>query len=248
MPQFLINTGLPENSAEVFLSKEESRHLKVLRYKKKDKVKLFDLKGNRYEGEIKDFSQGAAIVKVLGKLENPPKKVEIKIYLPFVEKGAFEFMLRHCTEAGADIFVPLETEYSQKNFIPDVLERKERLGKIILSSVKQCERPDIPFLAPADCFEKVLSLGENFVLLSRDGTEERSLKPAEVAAETGEKISLLVGPEAGFSRKELALAREKKAVFMDLGPYILRTQTAAVAACAVIRALKWSDPPAGPLE
>ncbi|MEW5951913.1 MAG: 16S rRNA (uracil(1498)-N(3))-methyltransferase [Elusimicrobia bacterium] len=217
---------------EFFFSEKESAHLKVFRVKKGEKIKVFSPLG-RYEVSIKDFKGGLVSALPLRKIEDPPKQVKINLFFSFVEKSAFEEILRKGTETGCDSFIPIICEFTQKNHILDIKEKRERFEEIIFSSVKQCERPDIPSLLEPVEFKEIFSFAVNPFIFSKENSKNICLLSDKISKE----ISAVIGPEGGFSPSELSYA-ENKAVFASLGPNILRTQTAAAAACALISALK----------
>lgn len=234
MSQFYCDAQLFEGK-EFSFDEKESAHLKVFRVKKGEKIKVFSPWG-RYIAEISDFRERKVIARALARIPEEKKNFKIKLYFSFIEKSAFEEVLRKGTETGCDIFIPVICEYTQKNHILDMGEKMERFNEIIFSAVKQCERSDIPQIAPSVRFNEIFVLEKRPVIFSKTdagGLPSKTISSLEVNGEA----AIVIGPEGGFSPSEISLA-EGKADFISLGQNILRSQTAAVLACAILRAVK----------
>ena len=115
--------------------------------------------------------------------------------------------------------------------------RQERWERIALEAAKQCKRSRIPVVRPVASLEDALAaLPEGALLLVLYEDEQSlGLKEALTALqERPQEVALLVGPEGGLTQQEVALARQHGALVVRMGPRILRTETAAVAAAAVV--------------
>ncbi|GAB4031850.1 MAG: 16S rRNA (uracil(1498)-N(3))-methyltransferase [Elusimicrobiota bacterium] len=234
MSQFYCDAQLSEGK-EFSFDEKESAHLKVFRVKKGEKIKVFSPWG-RYIAEISDFRERKVIARVLAKLPEGKKDFKIKLYFSFIEKSAFEEVFRKGTETGCDIFIPLICEYTQKNHILDMEEKMERFNEIIFSSVKQCERSDIPQIAPPVKFNEIFVLEKRPIIFSKTDAHGLPAQPVS-SLRVQQEAALVIGPEGGFSPSEISLANGR-ADFISLGQNVLRSQTAAALACAILRALK----------
>ncbi len=234
MAQFYYEGEL-NSGREFSFDEKESAHLKVFRVRKGEKIKVFSPWG-RYIVEVFDFKNKKVFARAVEKIEEEKQNLKVKLYFSFIEKQAFEEVLRKGTEIGCDIFVPTICEFTQKNHILNVEEKIERFNEIIFSAVKQSERSTIPQIAPVVNFSDIFSIEKNPIIFSKtDANKKPSLSPLKM--HISDEIALVIGPEGGFSEKELDMAREK-GIFVSLGQNILRTQTAAVLACAITRIIK----------
>jgi len=219
MPQFFYEGNL-EDKKEIIFSQKESHHLKVFRIKKNEKVKIFDSNSNQYYAIITGINNGLFTARLFEKILNEKKNIFISVYFPFIEKNALEDLIRKSCEAGADEFTPIITDYTQKYHIFDLKDKKNRIEEIILSAVKQSERPDIPILKETekidDIFKKYSVKNKDFIFFSKynkDGFVNKSIK--DIIKDTGNRISLFFGPEGGFSIRELELAEKFNCKFRE---------------------------------
>lgn len=241
MPQFFYDGNL-NNSKNIVFPEDESNHLKVFRVKKGERIKVFDLYGNQYYAVVKEFLSGRVAAELIEKIKSCEKNFFISLYFPFIERNSFEEIIRKGCEIGVNEFTPIITEYTQRNFVFDINLKKQRYRAILISAVKQCERADIPVLNESKKFEEIFDKSmENIVVLSRYNSDGSLALPIKKVLNNNiDYIKIVVGPEGGFSKRELELA-EKKAKIARIGNFVMRTPTAAQSACAIIRAIKDED-------
>ncbi len=236
MPQFYYEGELTPGKDFVF-SRKESSHLKVFRARKGDKIKVFSPAG-RFEAVIKDFLNEGVLARAEVKINERPQKPKIKLYFSFLEKNSFEEIIRKASETGCDVFIPVIFKYTQRNHVFDISARRERLNEIMLSAVKQCERTSMPALFEPVNFEEIFSMEKMPLIFSKTDWEGRpSMKLSSVLDKLEDEAALIIGPEGGFAPQELSFAKGR-AFFISLGENVLRAETAAAAACALLRALK----------
>ncbi|KAF0127433.1 MAG: hypothetical protein FD189_180 [Elusimicrobia bacterium] len=111
--------------------------------------------------------------------------------------------------------------------------RRERYEGIILSAAEQCERGDLPAVLPPAHFHELLELPGR-KLIGAPGKDAKPLTAIAAGLEKGAEVLVFIGPEGGFSPDELDLAKRKGAEFFTLGPTVLRAETAAASAAAVL--------------
>ncbi|MCX7905171.1 MAG: 16S rRNA (uracil(1498)-N(3))-methyltransferase [Elusimicrobiales bacterium] len=216
---------ITSSCSQIMLDEEESFHaVKVLRLRKGDLIKIFD--GNsRYLAKIKDILDGKVIVSDFKKLPSYKKKYIINLYLPFIDKKDFEDIVRCATELGVDNFIPVITRYTQGNFVPKNFDFY-RLKKIIISSVKQCERSSIPDILEPISFNDILSLNKKFIVGWT--SKIKNISFYDVVKIMSNEVNILVGPEGGFSDNEKDYI-EKNFLCFNICNNILTTKTAVIA-------------------
>lgn len=187
-----------------------------------------------FEGVFEAIHKNEVRVKILEKRKNlaePQQKVILYQALP-KKRELFEWVLQKCTEIGVSEFVPLITKRTEREN-PGAPERLERILK---EAAEQSERGKIPLLQPAQTLSKImeakLAAGTHFLFHSR-GTNP-SLATFLKNTRLQEPAHLYIGPEGGFTEEEAKQAEKAGATLLALGPRILRTETAAVAASAFI--------------
>lgn len=160
----------------------------------------------------------------------PPLAVEVWIAL--VRANRFDWAIEKCVEAGVDVVRPMITEHCQRG--EGSASKAERWMRIAIEAAEQSRRLRVPVVEPPAPLERLLGQVRGALLVADMGGKAwgeaaRLLPPAG-------HVSLAVGPEGGFSEAELGLLRAKGAVPVSLGPHILRTETAAAVAVALVRA------------
>jgi 16S rRNA (uracil1498-N3)-methyltransferase len=146
--------------------------------------------------------------------------------------------LQKCTELGAAAFHLLDTERVEVRLSGDKLEKRMAHWRgVIVSACEQCSRSRLPELATPVALDEWLGANTRAVRLVLDPGADRSL--ARVAADNLAipAIQIAAGPEGGFSEAELTRMHAAGVQAVSLGPRILRTETAAPAAVAVLQAL-----------
>jgi 16S rRNA (uracil1498-N3)-methyltransferase len=163
------------------------------------------------------------------------------VLLSIVKFDRFEWALEKAAELGAHLIVPLTSERSERSLIAAATKRAERWKKILLESAQQarCLRP--PALAsparPADAFRKTVAamrliLSERASAPALRKVLEQSSARISRSAAVPLEMALAFGPEGGWTDQELAAAAGAGFSEASLGPNILRTETAVIAALA----------------
>jgi 16S rRNA (uracil1498-N3)-methyltransferase len=219
------------------------RHLQVMRLQSGDKVSLFDGQSREVEARILSVSAAAALAVPLkelnGELESPLSCWVVQA-IP-ARPQRVDTVVRRLTEIGVSAILPVLSERSQsfarqESALP---KRHLRWQRIAAAAAEQCHRRVVPHLFHP-CRLGDLPWGELPVpvLLLDPGEGSRPLREAVTdSALTG--LTLMIGPEGGWSEAELELLRGR-AQAVSLGPRVLRTETAALVA-ASIAMYRWGD-------
>lgn len=155
---------------------------------------------------------------------NEPE-LKIFLYQSLCKKDKFEWVLQKGTEIGASAFVPIVAEHSEKLGF-----NVERAKKIIKEAAEQSERGRLPLLLDIVNFE-IAIMGAPPEKLFLDTSGER-ISDYNFNAKT--EIGIFVGPEGGWSERELEIAKNAGAKIVSLGRRLLRTETAGLVATAII--------------
>ena len=205
------------------LSPEDARHAaKVLRLRPGDEIVALDGMGGRFRARLKE--EGS--VELLETLPSNEPRLRLTVYQGMPKADKLELLAQKLTELGVTRLVPVEMERSVRHF-----EKVERLRKIAREAAKQCRRAlPMEIAEPMPWREAVADMRACRLLVApwEEATAGHLTDLAPCA-----DIGLLIGPEGGISAREI---EECGAKTVTLGARILRTETAALAATAILMA------------
>ncbi len=215
------------------LNPENSAHLlKVLRLKKGALINVFDGMGHEVQAVLScDHKTAvAAIEKDLDLTKESPLVIELG---QVISKGErMEYVLQKAAELGAAMITPLFSSQCVIKIDKERLERKIiSWQKVVNHSCEQCGRNVIPKVNPAMDLKDWISQeyqGISLVLDPQSTVRLKDLNPE------GRYFRILTGPEGGLSDEESSCAKTQGFIGVTLGPRILRTETAPIAALAVL--------------
>ncbi len=204
----------------------------VLRRGVGDPVLLFNGRDGEWRGRIGFVRRDAAVVPEERVRDQPPPSGPV-LLMAALKRDAMEWVVEKATELGARAIRPVLTTRA----VPDRVNRA-RLTLIAREAAEQCERLDVPEVAEALPLHAALAAWDGSPLII--AAERRDARPLAAAVREAPAMpAALVGPEGGFAGPELdALLRHPFVAPASLGPRILRAETAAVSALAVIQALR----------
>ncbi|MFT3741740.1 MAG: 16S rRNA (uracil(1498)-N(3))-methyltransferase [Gammaproteobacteria bacterium] len=232
---------LPETlqtGARFTLPEVSRQHLlRVLRLKTGNRLQVFDGQGNEYQAMLLDDKIG--IIEILEDIPNPIQESPLTIQLgQGISRGEkMDFTLQKAVELGVNVITPLFTVYSGVTLTAERLEKRmEHWQGVIQHACEQCGRAVMPELRPAMQLSQWLTNLQAELKLVLAPTGSHHLKQLSAAA----SVALLVGSEGGLHADEIQLAIRHQFVDVQLGPRILRTETAALAAVSALQTL-WGD-------
>jgi 16S rRNA (uracil1498-N3)-methyltransferase len=161
----------------------------------------------------------------------------IAVYQALPERERFELILEKATELGVAGIMPMETQQSSTLAERDAGQKKShRWPDLIRRAARQCRRAMLPQLFPVCPFSEALraAASAELKLMLYEGYAAWTLT-AGFGSFKPNSVALMIGPEGGFSREEVAAAQSAGFLPVSLGPRILRTETAAIAAVAIVQ-------------
>lgn len=211
------------------LDADESHHARrVLRLAESDSVEVFDGRGRVGEGTIAFPSRDSAIVRLTQLRDVPPAATRIELAVAVPKGLRAEDMVNQLSQAGVARFSPLLAE---RSVVKPGEGKRERLARAAIESAKQCGRAWL------------MEVGEPITLEAalRDTTAMKLIAaPPHQGGRDGPlidqspRVLVLVGPEGGWTDRELALGDAAGAVRWRLGPHVMRIETAALAAAVLV--------------
>ena len=167
---------------------------------------------------------------------SPESHLHITVFQALPEKERFELILEKLTELGVQRIVPFVSSHSITLEERDAVQKKShRWPHVLLRAAKQSRRGMIPELSPVISFEGALkeaSENELGLMLYEGNMGKREGLPVISSCRS---VSIVIGPEGGFSQEEAGLAGKIGIETVGLGPRILRTETAAIAATILVQ-------------
>ena len=237
---FADEAGIQNGTAR--LNEEDSRHaLRVLRLEVGDEVELV-CEPTHYLAGIAAIDDGIVTVAIRGELRPTEAKTQVTLYQGLPKADKMELIAQKTTELGVYAIRPVAMERCVVKLEgKDAAKKVERWQKIAREAVKQCARTAVPEVLEV---KKLAQLADEFKALdvlivpwevARDGSIREALSP--FADQENLRVGILIGPEGGISEKEAAwLSENAGAKLVTLGPRILRTETAGLAAIALAMA------------
>jgi len=224
---------------DVDLPAQAGEHVaRVLRLERGHPLRLFDGRGGEYVGEIASLAKRAVTARVLEPAPGADRESPLRITLAqgIARGDKMDWILQKATELGVSRIVPLVTERTEVKLDAERAARRRAHWEAVLASAcEQCGRNRLPRVdEPVKLAHWAAALdddaGLRLALDPRGDVSTRELVP-------GTQVTLAVGPEGGLSDHDLAALAQAGFRGLRLGPRILRTETAGLAALAALQAL-----------
>jgi len=215
----------------ITISKDQARHLNVLRLKEGEKIGIFDGKGHEYEAIYSQkVSEGKVLIEREVKAQTEPA-VRITLAAAAPKGARMDVLIEKASEIGVSNIVPI---ICSRSVVKPGEGKVDRLRRIALEACAQSERSIVPTISEPIEFGKLLDTVKNYnrVFICHKTGLPLNKEYTECAS-----ILLIVGPEGDFTPAELEAAKEAGCTPVSLGTTILRTETAAITAVAQIVAL-----------
>jgi len=236
MPRFHVPTDLA-SGAELPLPPGAARHVQVLRLQPGSAITLFDGRGGEWDAKV--LRMGRSDVQVAVGAHHaiecePARRVHLAAGL--MASDRMDWLIEKATELGASGFTPVLTERSSLRLSGERAEKKRAHWQAVaIAACEQSGRNQVPAVHEQLSFEELMRsppAGHRWLLSLANGAVP--LREVQASSNTREAVTLLSGPEGGFSAKEEAAARAAGFLPVTLGPRVLRAETAPLAALALI--------------
>lgn len=225
------------------LLKDAARHIMVLRLSAGDTLTLFNGLGGEYQARITRIDRQRVTAEIISHSSREaelPYRITLAQGIP--EATKMDWIIEKAVELGVSDIIPLAAQRSVVRLDKDRAEKRlSRWQAIAISAAQQCGRNRLPHIAsPVGTGEYLRQTTPSpRILFSPRATETL---PEWARHQKPQDITLLIGPEGGFSPEEETMAEQEGVTFLSMGPRILRTETAGLAAVAAINAL-WETQP-----
>jgi len=217
------------------LSLDESNHcLRTLRKKINDTILITQGNGVIYRAKIIDITNNVITYQNIKLVEKKKKKVHIHIAIaPPKNRTRFEWFLEKVTEIGVDIISPVICENSERRKI-----NYDRSKKIIISAMKQSKNSFLPIINKPIPFNDIIKKNtQNSYIAHCYQDDKKDFKNLLLNDKKIHEVTLFIGPEGDFSKKELNFAINMGITPVTLGESRFRTETAGIIGCNMINLL-----------
>ena len=219
----------------VKLTPEQARYLgAVLRLRPGEEIEVFDGKGARFRAWLEEDAAALRLAEPL--LEGPLRAVDVVLVQALAKGEKMDVVVQKATELGATRVMPLASDRAVVRLDAGRGAGKaERWRRIAQEAARQCGRSDVPRVDEPCGWDGVFALlrdepARRGLLLD---PEQRELRLGQ-AARGARRVLIAVGPEGGFSPEERERAVRGGMLSVGLGPLVLRTETAGLAALSVV--------------
>lgn len=238
MPTFLVQRNCISGDTAVLSGTEAAHMLRSLRLSAGDAFFAFDETGTRYRMRILEAtsrSLRAEVLETYPPLPGPAVPVTLLVGLPKADK--MDFIIEKATELGCSRIVPFRSSRTIPRL--DGVEARRRLlrwERVAVAAAKQCGSGRVPEISPLLPFPEALAVASacDARIVFYEGEERFGLKAVLERMRNVSGAALLIGPEGGFSEDEVRAAEAHGFARAGLGPRILRVETAALAAVAMV--------------
>ena len=217
------------------LTGDDARHLaRVLRAEVGQHYELSDNQ-RAYLAEITEAGAQRITFRIVEPLPNEPPLPEITIYAALIKFDRFEWLVEKATELGVARIVPVDADRTEEGLARAAVKRVDRWKKIARESSQQARRLRIPEIAAPTAFDAAVSdsTPARFFLEEQPGADPL-LHVLPAVRTPADAIVILTGPEGGWTDRERAMAAGAGWKPVSLGQQILRAETAAIAALAIL--------------
>lgn len=229
---------LSANLEDIWIDSSESHHIiHVKRLKAGDHIVLFDGSGNEHDAEIVEIRENKVKVKInQHNIVSQENTVEIDIAFAIPKGKRSHFLIQKCAELGVRKLIPVNYERSVVKIKEESSGKIEKWQKIVIEASKQCGRNTIADIGEVVDFHNIIKGAGSYglSLFACNQSDSNSLKNTLQEHPKVNNIIGFIGPEGGFTPREREMAQNAGCKFVNLGPRILRVETAAIAVSAIL--------------
>ncbi|MBI4733562.1 MAG: 16S rRNA (uracil(1498)-N(3))-methyltransferase [Rubrobacteridae bacterium] len=220
----------------VAITGTDAHHIRdVLRLHIGETIEVVDSNGDVFDIEIIAIGPDEVTGKVVGRYEVVGSLPEVYLFQSLPKAGKLDTIIRQVTEIGADGIFPFISERAISKVEGEKAGKKlERWQKIATEAAKQSHRTIIPRVNAVLSWKQALDELRGFDLVVLFWEEETLKLPFEVLDSKAQRIAVVIGPEGGFSEKEARELIGMGARVVSMGDSILRVETAAPVAIALV--------------
>ncbi|HUE85362.1 MAG TPA: 16S rRNA (uracil(1498)-N(3))-methyltransferase [Vicinamibacterales bacterium] len=239
-PRFYVPEARASESV-IELPHDEAAHLvRVLRLASGDRIRVFNGRGEEWMATVDQAGKRRVTARLNERSTPAPEaRVPITLAVAVLKGDKMDHVIRDAVMLGVTAVQPLVT--ARTEIARAAIERSDRMARwqrIAVSSVKQCGRAIVPDVRPVTELDDVLREAPFCVMLVEPSASSAAQPLRDLPAR--EQVTLLVGPEGGWTQQEVTAAAERGAALLTLGPRTLRADAVPIVALTALR-VHWED-------
>ena len=240
-PRLYVDVPLA-GAREVALGRDQANYLlNVLRLKRGDVLLLFNGRDGEWQARLAGAGKKALIAELGARTREQPHAPDLHFLFAPLKHARLDYLVQKAVEMGASRLQPVITRHTQVARV-----NLERMRANVIEAAQQCGILTLPEVAEPVAFDAMVENIEagRLLVFCDERAEVQDPVAALAAVRGGRPLAVLIGPEGGFAEEErAALLKRPNVARIALGPRILRADTAAVAALALVQAVlgDWRD-------
>jgi 16S rRNA (uracil1498-N3)-methyltransferase len=230
-----------ENKTICELGPDNFKYLKqVMRLRQGDKINIFDGFGREFEAVIKCFSTKTVFIELGKIIPTADKKIRITLAQAIPKAGKLDTIVKSAAELGVDIIIPFDAARSVGRIANEKSSLKvERWQKIAGEAARCCHSCHIAKVSKVSSFADMIALasGNSLRLIFWEEESQKTIKDIlkDEAITAVKDFFIVIGPEGGFSKDEVTMAKEAGFISVSLGKQILKVETAGAAIISILQ-------------
>ena len=210
-----------------------------LRLELGEQIWVCDGQGTRHLMELTRVTKQELIGRILSTSEEPQRTAPRLRLAQAVLKGEkMDWVIQKATELGVSEIIPLQSRHTIVQLRPERLDAQlARWQRIALEAAQQSEQWRVPLTAQPQSLVECLARRPPpaLSLMLTERLEGQSLRTVPLSPDNEESVLVLIGPEGGWAKEEVAQVEQAGATLITLGPHILRAETAAIVATGILQ-------------
>jgi 16S rRNA (uracil1498-N3)-methyltransferase len=232
-PRLFLAASL-EGGQDVVLDRAQTNYLRnVLRLQQGDEVLLFNGRDGEWRARLSAGGKRELSAAVGERSREQPRPSDLHFLFAPLKHARLDYLVQKAVEMGVSRLQPVLTRHTQVARV-----NLERMRANVVEAVQQCGILTLPEVAEPVSFAAAIADSDRFLVFCDEDAEVKDPVAALMADRGTSPLSVLIGPEGGFAEDERqTLLRRQNVGRISLGPRILRADTAAVAALALVQAV-----------